>query len=261
MERMAILIESSNVSGLKDLPGARCDLSNWISFLSSDLGGRWGANEIIAMSKPSSSQIDKVLSGNSHKYCFVAFSGHGYYSSKDRTTKICLNDHCQDYNTVFIKPKSGKGSLIIDACRGFEEALITESTQKSMAAANSESRMISYKSLEETHRDIWFKNLSKRKNGTVTMYSCNVGESAGEFDENDPDNGGYYTSILISSARLWKSNNINADCYTTKDGHNDTLQYMKRRFPQQSPQYSPLDIEFPLAVMKSQSLERLRGRW
>ena len=33
MERIAILIESSNVKDLPDLPGARKDIQNWNSFL------------------------------------------------------------------------------------------------------------------------------------------------------------------------------------------------------------------------------------
>ena len=40
-KRFAIIIESSDVKGLRDLPGARQDAENWRSFLMSDLGGAW----------------------------------------------------------------------------------------------------------------------------------------------------------------------------------------------------------------------------
>ncbi len=45
IKRVAIIIESSNVQGLADLPGARIDAANWRAFLMSDLGGAWNDHE------------------------------------------------------------------------------------------------------------------------------------------------------------------------------------------------------------------------
>ena len=46
MNRKAILIEASDVRGLKDLPGARVDIKNWKGYLKSLLGGTWTDTEI-----------------------------------------------------------------------------------------------------------------------------------------------------------------------------------------------------------------------
>jgi len=46
MKRSAILIESSQLQGKQDLPGARLDVEKWTTFLLSDKGGAWNADEI-----------------------------------------------------------------------------------------------------------------------------------------------------------------------------------------------------------------------
>ena len=77
MKRRAILIESSNVTGHDDLPGARVDVTNWRNFLKSDLGGAWEDSEIVTLRKPASQEVDLQLNAGADGYCLVAYSGHG----------------------------------------------------------------------------------------------------------------------------------------------------------------------------------------
>ena len=116
MNRKAVLIESSNVSGQTDLPGARADVANWDEFLRSDLGGAWTHSEICILRKPFSSDLDRELKVASDYYCFVAFSGHGCEGS------IVLNEHFTSYPISALVPKCDRATLILDSCRGFEDA-------------------------------------------------------------------------------------------------------------------------------------------
>ena len=61
IKRHAFIIESSNVIGQKDLPGARIDQKSWISYLSSNLGGAWHNSEIKTYSKPKWSSLQADL--------------------------------------------------------------------------------------------------------------------------------------------------------------------------------------------------------
>ena len=61
MKRKAILIESSDVKGHTDLPGARVDIANWELFLRSDYGGGWTDSEIVILRKPFSADVEKAL--------------------------------------------------------------------------------------------------------------------------------------------------------------------------------------------------------
>ena len=70
MKRKAILIESSNVVGLADLPGARVDVENWGRFLQSDLGGAWDSSEIRVLNKPFSTDLKKELDVSSDCYWY-----------------------------------------------------------------------------------------------------------------------------------------------------------------------------------------------
>jgi hypothetical protein len=256
MKRKAILIESSNVNGYNDLPGARVDLANWVNFLKSNLGGAWEDSEIIALSKPSPTKVEMELRVDSDSYCFVAFSGHGSDGS------ILLDESCAGgFPIASLTPKCLRGTLIVDSCRGVEwaeffnaqaaanevlnrsvayDALKGRATMFASSAEISEHLLLKSSGKIVTHRQIWEEALKKCPNGVVEMLACAKGQAA----EEDASAGGYYTSLLLQSADLWKQTTT-ATVHTTKDAHD----YAAANLPQQqTPAYRPSPLAFPFAV-------------
>ena len=258
MNRYALIIESSNVKGEDDLPGARDDADNWVEYLKSNLGGSWSDSEIRRLSKPSAINLDIWLNLYKDRYCFVTFSGHGRHSAKANETYVCLNESDRDYPISQLKPRGSKGTLIVDACRGTEDgkrAVITEATAMNEvldvanALRNREQIVKMSTSVPVSQAYKWRNYLrDKTLNGVVTMYSCNVGEAAGEYEVGDPQKGGYYSSTLIAVAEQWSKKSYSSGVYSTKKAHDDTVIYFEKAFPQQNPQYTPPYLEFPFAV-------------
>lgn len=254
MKRKAILIESSDVKGHTDLPGARVDIANWELFLRSDYGGGWTDSEIVVLRKPFSSDVEEALDQPADCYCFVTFSGHGHEGT------VVLNDHYESYPISGLRPKGDKGTLIIDSCRGADEAQTYSFSSMQSFANMSRSAIVAMnaqvaeslenfqkrESIKQAHTANasevnWIKALIAASNGVVEMYSCAKGEIADE----DPNSGGYYTSLLLQSAELWVKRASAEKIHTTKDAH--TYAALKLH-PQQNPEYKPSYLSFPFAA-------------
>lgn len=233
------------MAGLKDLPGARIDIINWEKFLHSDLGGAWTAEEITVLRKPYSSDVEQALLAASDSYCFVAFSGHGSEGS------VVLNDHLSNYSIDKLKPRGKKGTLLIDSCRGVEDA--TTTTAK-LAAANESLQGRSMQRFEDLvtlnrakaasvapHLLNWITALKNTSDGIVNMFSCSKGQSAGE----NARSGGYYTSLILKAASDWDNQYSASKILTTKEAHD----YAASKLPvQQKPEYKPTSLAFPFAA-------------
>lgn len=257
MKRKAVLIESSNVKNQTDLPGARVDVQNWKSFLTSDLGGAWTDAEIVSLNKPFSSELENHLKIDPDCYCFVAFSGHGCDGS------IVLNDHLDSYPIASLKPKGIKGTLIIDACRGIDdaraysamvkEAFLREALNISIAnealqgrasvfaSASAPPLLLNRAAVLNKFRTKWNNALNSCSGGVVQMLACAKGQAAGE----NPSAGGYYTSLLLHSAALWDQRTTSPAVHTTKEAHDYAASKLPR---QQTPEYSPSWLAYPFAV-------------
>ena len=263
MKRKAILIESSDVIGERELPGARVDITNWENFLKSDLGGAWQYSEIVILHKPTSIDVQAHLEAGKDHYCFVAFSGHGC----DGT--VVLNESWvnKGYPIANLRPKGDQGTLILDSCRGVTEAMLYSFTQTKYAFANeaghavalharrgqpvvfasaseiTESIRLTRAGLVNKFREKWDEALRAKSKGIVEMLACAKGQAAGE----SPSAGGYYTSLLLQSADLWKDNGTISTVHTTKDAHDYAVSKLP---PQQTPEYNPSWLNFPFAVKK-----------
>lgn len=254
MKRKAILIEASNVQGEAVLPGAAKDVMNWLNFLKSPLGGSWDPTEIFPpYNKPSKAMISGLLKAHQDCYCFVVFSGHG------RNGSVVLNDQETEVLYKDLFPQSTKGTLIVDACRGTSDEGVKEGA---IAVANSRftsrsSRMTNLSALHEmdyteTHKDVWLRALQERTDGIVRMLSCSKGQGADE----DPDAGGYYTSLLMAGAKEWRDDDIAQELvFSTLKAHD----YAAKNLPQQqTPQYLPdRTVYFPFAVKMTSQLNGL----
>ena len=256
MRRKAIIIESARIQGESYLPGAVVDATNWKAFLKSDLGGNWLDSEIESRSNPMGVTVRRLIQeAASGDYTFVVFSGHGAEGS------VALNDHERRFPIADLMPKSTKGTLILDTCRGSdggERYSFPSMTSKSayVALANSESKSVMTAMNESVHnfsnmqdvitpRSLWNRYLQKASIGSAKMQSCSKGQSAGE----DPNSGGYYTSLLMQSAKQWHQSANSMEQHTTHDAHS----YARSNMPNgQRPEYtsSPTSTfrEFPFAV-------------
>jgi hypothetical protein len=257
MIRRAILIESSNVAGQTELPGARIDVRKWREFLKSDLGGAWTDDEITTLNKPWPSQVQTALTLGPDCYCFVAFSGHGCDGA------VVLHDHYQEFPISSLKPKTNRAAIVIDACRGPAE-LVSFSASRKVAMANEylgEAVAIQAgqaKSLEQSpyaralvvlnrltrtsnHRTHWDTALQSTLTGTVEMLACAKGQDSNEHRFS----GGYYTTLLMQSADRWDQRSTQPGTHSTKDAHDYAASLLP---PQQTPEYSPSWLDFPFAV-------------
>ena len=259
MKRKAILIESSNVLGENDLPGARIDIENWVRFLSSRIGGAWETDEIVILRKPSLSQLDYALKQASERYCFLAFSGHG------ADGVVALNDFSKQVPVSLLRPHGKKGVALIDSCRGKTETTkldfgiqkhadtLNEAVANSVTLSAKEGRATNFSEkgahtnelVELVYGRIRFKaELEKADAGIVSMLSCSSGEAAGE----SRTAGGYYTSALLGAAVSFHTVTKGEGFFSTKEAHDYAVRIMPK---QQNPEYSPANRWFPFAIKVS----------
>lgn len=266
INRYAIIIESSDVKGQEDLPGARQDAANWRSFLTSDLGGAWDDKEIMSLNKPSSSLVKKLLTIMEDRYVFLAFSGHGYEeynpATRKHETKICLNE--SEQGVVIDTISSARlGTAVFDCCRGVENAqghvkIANESFSAARQASfgiamDSVGRLVANSAtygnrVRETIGKFYLQEIERLPtHASVRMYSCSRNESAGE----DPSAGGYYTTLLIQGAKVWgeeqRGNQYFAE-FSTKQAHDFASEAMKVVNPSQHPEYTPVWQSYPFAI-------------
>ncbi len=269
IKRVAIIIESHNVAGQGLLPGAKLDADNWYAFLKSDLGGAWEENEIRRLPKPSSGLVRAFLDIHKDKYIFLTFSGHGFEERKpysnEYVTKICLNDSEQGVAIDSICPQRNC-TAIFDCCRGVENAQgHIKIANESFAAGRGDSFSATMDSGEyiainsarnqslvrETIRSLFSQKIEDQTtHATVRMYSCSRNESAGEWEE-DPNAGGYYTTLLMQGAKSWRDGQrlrSGYAMYTTKQAHDFACEALREINPQQHPDYTPSWQLYPFAI-------------
>lgn len=253
MKRYAIIIESGNVKGQDDLPGARLDLRNWVRFLKSELGGAWEESEIWPVNKPTSAEVRTKLQEHADDYIFVAFSGHG--EQRGDMVYVCLNDSEQNVSETIFTPNLG--TVVLDCCRGSDngrsgrivEAKAMDSSTATFSLMNSCSVQDGLRRIKRCNRRTLFLNAIKNNpfSKVVRMYSCSKGQGA----EEDPNAGGLYTSMLIGEAKSWGKSihSCNHDkIYTTLDAHNSVVSELKKIGSQQLPEYQPVWQEYPFAI-------------
>lgn len=256
--RFAIIIESSDVRGQDDLPGARLDADNWITFLESDLGGAWEKEEWRDLHKPTQDEVAALVRQHAGSYIFLAFSGHGFeeYNSYTREyeTRICLNDYEKSVCIRNLAP-ARLGTAIFDCCRGIEGRHEYFSVaNESLANRTGQQRSVYGMYKQAQHRNqiknLFLNNIANKYTyDAVYMYACARNEAAGE----DPSAGGYYTTLLIQCAKRWadtqKSNRaVCYSVYNTKQAHDAACAAMKTVNPLQHPVYAPCRQSYPFAI-------------
>jgi hypothetical protein len=246
LSRRALLIESSQMQGQPDLPGARLDVQNWRAYLLSDAGGAWNDQEITVLSRPSWADLRVRLDLEATTdYVFMSFSGHGYHRRGDDIDEslICLTER-DEVRVREVNPGNARCTFVIDACRQLvtdeellERSIIAAMMVKSFALAD-----------RQRYRDLFDRAMQNGERGMIRLYSCDIDEAAGESRRS----GGYYTSALIGCSVEWQENAAagHAYYYPTDRAHNCATQRVSMRFPQQHAQYEGgrRNNHFPLAV-------------
>lgn len=245
MKRKAFLIESAQLQGQDDLPGARIDISNWKNYLLSDEGGAWEPEEIQTFSKPSRTALLARLAQESlTDYVFIAFSGHGFHiKGKDLDeSMICLND-TENVPVNAMNPGNPRCSFVIDTCR----ELLLEEAITTAFAANEMIRSAEYRD-RAAYRGIFDAAVQMAERGIIRLFACDVDEAAGE----SPRSGGFYTTSLIRCCIDWHHGAPTGASryYSTSSAHSCAAMRTTQRQPQQHPQYNGgrRNNHFPLAV-------------
>lgn len=242
--KSALLIEASDVKSQTHIPGAKLDIANWAKYLSSNAGGAWDSVE--QKGKPCKQYVEEKLREFSffHGYVFIVFSGHGY---RDRGRDMILLNDSEEMEVAKIQAKVPY-TLVVDACRGEEEAsVVTESFGVARASsfsvlsktASASSSRLAYQSL--------FDQQFSRLNGKATMFSCSIGEAAGE----NPESGGVYTNALLKSCRFWHDTDGNGPrILSTYDAHLAVVKRLTKLRSRQNPVFSHTGSGnfFPIAV-------------
>lgn len=245
LTRRAILIESSNVAGLTDLPGARIDVENWSAFLRSRAGGAWSDSEISILRKPKWVQLKRILDQNqATDYVFITFSGHGdHVRARDLDeTRVCLNED-DDVLVASMNPGNPRCSFVVDSCRGLvvdeeivEEAVAVHLGVRKEAASNYEYRRLFDDAVQHCEK------------GIAHLYACDIGENADESRRS----GGYFSRYLVDCATEWhrQVDPGNRQYYPLDQAHSCASGRTTRRRPQQHPQYEGgrRRHHFPIAV-------------
>src|SRR5207244_3054430 len=158
-----------------------------------------------------------------------------------------------EYAISSLRSKSERSTLIVDACRGVQEAInfsrrlktamaneaLTEAiavealsgrSSRLMASAAQERLVLNRLYRVSNHRSRWDSEITNSLIGAVEMLACSKGQTSGE----DASAGGYYTSLLMQSAERWNSGRTQPSTHTTKDAHD----YAASMLPaQQTPEY------------------------
>ena len=92
MKRQAIIIANPGEKGAANYcNGVNLDIENYKSFLQEPHGGLWEDNEIDVMFRKSSTEVRVAIGRlSSVDYGLVIFTGHGYYSTGNKSTIIEL---------------------------------------------------------------------------------------------------------------------------------------------------------------------------
>lgn len=244
MTRYALLIESSQLTDLANLPGARADVRLLRRWLMSPKGGAWRDDEIVTLSHPTIAQVKGHLAlAKEHDYTFTAFSGHGHHvvGNGFNQTRVCLNDD-EEMAARSLSPGNPRSMVLIDCCRGLT-VLLPQQLMESRLAKSFELSL----NRELIDARATFDRLVRGCDpGAVYLYSCDIKQSAAE-DENGQ--GGLFTLGLVRSAEKWEASRPGY-YYSVGNAFRAAAAFTTEENPQQTPRLIPGTLKryFPFAL-------------
>jgi hypothetical protein len=192
MRRKALLIGGPGNKGESGyLEGVLVDLSNYRTFLTSDIGGAWRDDEITTIQNPDQNTVRAELAAlGLVEYSFVLFGGHGYIDGRTGRTRVLLRKNVE-LEADELRVGAQRHAVIIDACREIETGLLVEALTKRAEEGPTTNR--------PACREAFDAQVKKCGAGSTVLWSCSPNETAGD----NSATGGYYSEGLILSAREW----------------------------------------------------------
>lgn len=221
IRRQALIIQNSGQA--KDyIGGVLKDVVNFYKYLHSNIGGGWKSEEItIAPINCTISWLEEYFKRFSDvtDYFLILFTGHGSYDS-DHGAKCFLQNgeffrHSWLERQVSIVPTL----FLTDSCQGIEKlnegGMIGQRTFST--TGDSERRSLCREKYDEVLKTL-----------PLGMFVVGSSVSPGEYAEENPNEGGYYVSSLISEAnRIGKDISANSGVYGIAYIHNLAAEQVK----------------------------------
>ena len=178
------------------LKGVLVDMLEYKRFFLSPCGGFWRETEIRELLRPSVSDVrQELISLADFDYSFIAFSGHGYFSSQTQSTILSLRKNV-DFDSNELRLGGTRRTIVLDCCREILPPQLLEKRAESLQfAAEPDQRQPDAARCRRTFEE----RVDAASAGLVVMHSCSRSETSGE----DEQIGGYYTSSLLSFAEDW----------------------------------------------------------
>jgi len=193
MKRKALIIgNSGDKNNPKEyLEGVKKDVTNYNSFLQSNIGGKWYDHEIVLSLDETKNEVLKKISTvkqEQNDFVFILFSGHGSYSIWKECRKLYLFDeYLYEDDLTYLAHRQ---ITILDTCAGVENDLLTESME-SFAMDNT------FRKALTDYRKKYEHEISKCPNQQAILYSSSIDESSND----DSELGGYFAYTLLNVAR------------------------------------------------------------
>lgn len=249
MKRKGLIISNPGEIGAENYcEGVKVDVSNYKRFLTSPLGGAWFDSEIVHLDRPSCADTRAEISSLANlDYTFIAFSGHGYVSSRLNTTILELRKG-EELDSLELRSNASKRTILLDCCR----KVIIEEVLK--AAFFAESARTIPKLDRSECRKYFDKVIEDCAKGIIVGYSCAKNETAGDSQSR----GGYYSSSIMQSAIDWyeTTNNVNLSdkyyCHSIVKAHENAVPRVRQLSGgTQNPEVEKPRSEpyFPFAIM------------
>jgi len=237
MDRIAVLIEASQVLGQKPCPGASVDVNTFEDYLNLNVGGAWNKDtEIVKYRNPTRDTILQVIKDiGRYDYAFITFSGHGGHPSGGamEDTELCLQDYTEAKVYELI-PRCHRSTIVVDACRKLPAITITTNLMEMRKKAIA--RFAEKRATRQDYVDRFNRLVEDCDKGSIKLYSCDIDESANE----DTRRGGLFSRSLVERATREDDQDIDGPMCLRMDtafawAANETT----RREPAQNPQYQP----------------------
>ena len=220
------------------LGGVDKDMTNYVSYLMSDVGGKWDGKEIQILQNEKRAKIIDAINRCTADYAFVVFSGHGFYDQQSGLTHICVSDQYVSENELLAV--SERQTLIMDCCR--EVSNVSESTRvfnnlsgDIMEKGEFGGRISGIGRQILNSRNKFDQALVQSSTGNCIGFACLVGQPSGD----NPSNGGIFSSALIKvGKRFGENDNSNGVWLSIKNSIDQVnLDLAKNRFTTQQAEF------------------------
>ena len=193
MKRQAILIGAPGVkTSKKYLHGVDVDITNYINFLQSAIGGAWIKSEINEIKNPDKENLIRLIRSVKADYLLIVFSGHGSFALSGETTlSINKTEHIALQDLITFTPTVSKVMFVLDTCRNFVDSNFSNCIGESAIFFTSQLS-------KAQSRMLFDRQLKKCEDGIIFCYSCAIGQTS-----IDTNNGGCFTTSLLYIAQKW----------------------------------------------------------